>query len=116
MASRSLRLLIGTAMIAASGCVQQPAKVGSSAPRTNPTTASSSMQTLDMARDEGYRPVVVNGKALFCRREIPTGSTLPVTSCVDAVQLKFQVLREQQERQRLYEQAPGSGQPAEPPG
>lgn len=115
MDTQSLRLFIG-ALIAVGGCAQQPAKVGSSAPRANPTAASSSMPILDMARDEGYRPVVVSGKTLFCRREIPTGSTLPVTSCVDAVQLKFQVLREEQERQRLYEQPPGSAQPAEPPG
>lgn len=115
MAAQSLRLFI-VALIAASGCAQQPPKVGSSAPRAHPTAASSSMPILDMARDEGYRPVLVSGKTVYCRREIPTGSTLPVTSCVDAVQLKFQVLREQQERQRLYEQAPSSGLPPGPPG
>jgi hypothetical protein len=60
-------------------------------------------QLLDLARDAGYRPSVVNGNTVFCRREVPVGSNLPVRQCVDATRLRLEVLQEQQERARLQQ-------------
>ena len=69
-------------------------------------------QLMEMARDNGYRPEVRSGKTFFCRHEIPIGSTLPVTHCVNATNLRWEVEYEQQERRALQENAPMTGEPA----
>jgi len=33
---------------------------------------------------QGYRARVVRGEKVYCKREVPTGSNLPVTRCVSA--------------------------------
>ena len=108
-----LRIAAGAALAVIAGCAQQPLRDGSSvpAPRAAVAPAASAAaqagptgmtpELLGLARDEGYRPSVVNGNTVFCRREVPVGSNLPVRHCVDATRLRLEVLQEQQERARL---------------
>lgn len=109
---------------AAAGCAQQPVRPAAGAPvaaSSAAATASTPAKALppgitphimEMARDNGYRPEVRNGKTFFCRHEIPIGSTLPVTHCVDATNLRWEVEYEQQERRALEESSPMNGEPA----
>lgn len=115
MTGLQLRIAAGAAIAVIAGCAQQPVRAGSSvpAPRTAVAPAASGAaqagpagltpQLLDLARDAGYRPSVVNGNTVFCRREVPVGSNLPVRQCVDATRLRLEVLQEQQERARLQQ-------------
>lgn len=108
-----MRIAAAAAVVAIAGCAQQPVRATSGAPA--PTAAVTSAppgaaqsgpggitpELLGLARDEGYRPSVVNGNTVFCRREVPVGSNLPVRQCVDATRLRLEVLQQQQERARL---------------
>lgn len=117
-------IVITLAAAAAAGCAQQavrPAAGGAAAPSsaamaTTPAAHGKTYgippQLLQMARDDGYRPMVRDGEAIFCRREIPTGSTLPRTHCVNSTGLRFEIQREQRERRALEHQAPMVGQPS----
>ena len=123
-----LRIAAGAAIAIITGCAQQPVRDTSGVPTTRAAVApaqsgatqaatthagaaqagaaqagpgSMTPEILGLARDEGYRPSVVNGNTVFCRREVPVGSMLPVRQCVDATRLRLEVLQEQQERQRL---------------
>lgn len=121
-----LRISALAVLATAAGCAQQPVQPASSVPAASSMAMASapaqgspkgnsygiSTQLLQMARDDGYRPTMRDGKAFFCRRHIPTGSTLPRTQCVDSTGLRFEIQREQQERQALYQQAPIVGQPS----
>lgn len=108
-----LRLAAGAVMAAIAGCAQQPVRAPASAPAAQaaaaPAPAAAAQagaagltpELLGLARDAGYRPSVVNGNTVFCRREVPVGSNLPVRQCVDATRLRLEVLQQQEERQRL---------------
>jgi hypothetical protein len=37
---------------------------------------------------QGYKPRVVRGEKVYCKREVPTGSNLPVTRCMSAESAK----------------------------
>lgn len=125
MASVRARILIATAMVAFAGCAQQavktdpaaPVAASSPAPASAPATSAHSWpdgvspHILKLARDQGYRPLVSNGHTVFCKTEIPTGSTLPRRHCVNSVTLRFEVLQEQQARERLNQSGPMVGQP-----
>ena len=103
----------GAAMLAmCSGCATQssrgtPVSAANDAPPVNYT----SKQILQMAFDQGYRPLTHDGKTVYCRREVPIGSNLPETRCVTAAELRFQILQAQRDRQLLEQGAPIVGQP-----
>lgn len=84
------------------GCAQQPVK---GMPTQEPVTAQpitlTHQQLLSMARDAGYRPVTRDGKTIYCHKEIPTGSMLPVIRCINEESLRFAVLQARRERQLL---------------
>lgn len=113
MTGLQLRIAAGAAIAVVGGCAQQPARAPSSvtappaAVAPAPSTAARAVRAgltpelMGLARDAGYRPAVVNGNTVFCRREVPVGSNLPVRHCVDATRLRFEVLQQQEERQRL---------------
>ena len=115
------QLFIGTVLAALAGCAAQPRAAGPHALAAADTGAPAASapakpkplvvpglttQMLALARDDGYRPRMVDGQFRFCRVEIPVGSDLPVRQCVNTTQLKFQVLQEQQTRQNLEEGSP----------
>lgn len=119
------RIITAAALVGLAGCAQQAVKpnpqapVAASSPAAAQATSSSAQQwpdgvsphILQLARDEGYRPMVSNGHTVFCKSEIPTGSTLPTRRCVNSVSLRFEVLREQQQRQALEQGVPMVGKP-----
>ncbi len=123
MAALQLRVVIGATILFAAGCAQQPVEsthratvAASSTTSAAPVTAEATSdgltpELLDMARDNGYRSYVRNGQTVFCRKEIPIGSSLPTTHCVDATRLRFEVQQEQQQRRILRQGAPMVGQP-----
>jgi hypothetical protein len=117
MAELPFRIVLGAAVIALASCAQQAVKPAPSMPiaatTSAPATASAASnhaqvwpdgitpQILAMARDDGYRSSVRDGKVFFCKTEIPVGSNLPVRHCLDAVHLRWQVEQEQRQRQEL---------------
>jgi hypothetical protein len=121
MAAVRLPLLVGTALIAIAGCAGQARQAGSNPPAaaasSAPVVAAQGRQKplvvpgltthlLALARDDGYKPRMVDGQFRFCRVETPVGSNLPVRQCVNTTQLRFELMNEQATRQNLEEQAP----------
>jgi len=121
MAALRVHLLIGTVLIAVAGCAGQPTQVGVNEPATATSGAAATSASakpkplvvpgltthlLAQARDDGYKPRMVDGRFRFCRVQTPVGSNLPVRQCVNTTQLKFELLQEQATRQNLEEQAP----------
>ncbi len=112
-------LLMTTALTLAlcAGCATQSSTqatgnaTAGTAATTSPPTSYTSKQILQLAFDQGYRPRTHDGKTIYCRREVPTGSNLPRTRCVNATELRFEVLQAEHERQQLEESAPMIGQP-----
>ncbi len=117
-------LAVGVAFTA--GCAQAPRRTASSAtnapsaavsapsPAASPggtTAAGVTPQLLEMARNDGYRPMTRDGETLFCRNQIPIGSNLPIKHCVNSARLRSEVLEEQQERLNLNQQRAEIGQP-----
>ncbi len=118
-------LAVGVAITA--GCAQAPRRTAPSA-TTAPSTAAAAPSTaasaggataadvtpqlLEMARNDGYRPVSRDGETLYCRNQIPIGSNLPIRHCVNSTRLRFEVLEEQQERLNLNQQKAMIGQPS----
>jgi len=124
MATLRLHLLIGTMVLAAAGCAEQPREAASSPPpaaaAATPaaSAAAKPMQAvladvpgltphvLAMARDDGYRPRVVDGQVQFCRVEIPVGTALRHRHCVNATALRWEVEQEQEQRRDLRQSPP----------
>ncbi len=121
--TRHLCVLAATGALIA-GCAQSPRRVAPSAPAaaalSTPSTAPGASRAapaglshplLEMARNDGYRPMTRDGKTVFCRTQIPIGSNLPIKHCVNSVRLRFEVQEEQQERLNLGQQRAEIGQP-----
>jgi hypothetical protein len=115
-----LRVLIGATILFAAGCAQQPVRsdpaaapvaVSASPKSVEATSDDLTPELLDFARDNGYRPYVRNGQTVFCRREIPIGSSLPTTHCVDATNLRFEFEAQERQRRQMRQGAPMVGQP-----
>ena len=121
MAALRLHALIGAVLIVAAGCAGQPRQAGPGIPTAAATGAPTTAQVVDaavadtpgltphvltMARDDGYRPRVTEGKVLFCRREIPVGTSLPHMHCVNATGLRWEVEQEQEQRRDLRQGVP----------
>lgn len=122
MAAFRFHLLLGTALIAAAGCAQQPVRpdhtsppaVSSAAPATPAATAASiqamkgavSPSLLLFAHDQGFRQVVIkDNNYYFCKTEDPMGSIIPIRQCLDRVQLESLQVRVEQQRQQLSRRA-----------
>lgn len=95
-----VHLLLGTAMIAAAGCAQQPQRVAPPVAAAAPVSAASAAATLQLASrsipprlvafayQQGYRELVVEGKNYyFCRVAPPMGSVIPRPICINQLQL-----------------------------
>lgn len=121
MAAVRLPLLVGTALIAIAGCAGQPRQAGpdstAAAAASAPATSAAAqhkplvvpgltVHLLAQARDDGYKPRMVDGQFRFCRTHIPVGSNLPRTSCVSTSDLRIELLQEEQTRETLQQQAP----------
>jgi hypothetical protein len=121
MTALRLHLLLGTALIAAAGCAQQPRKADYSAPAAvaaaAPNSASAAVSTrlagafpaplLVFAYEQGWRQVVVRGNDhYFCRSDAPSGSLIPSHRCVTESQLEFIRLTVEQQRQQLTKPIP----------
>ena len=92
-------LLLGTAMIAAAGCAQQPQRVAPPVATAAPSAASAAAalqlasrsippRLVAFAYQQGYRQLVVEGKNYyFCRIAPPMGSQIPQPICINQLQL-----------------------------
>lgn len=121
MATLRLPLLLGTALIAAAGCAQQPVRADRTSPTppsatAPPASASASLQAMQsavspsllvFAYDQGWRQVMVSGNAYyFCRSDAPSGSLIASARCVTESQLEFIRLTAEQQRQQLTKPIP----------
>lgn len=120
MATLRLPLLLGTALIAAAGCAQQPPKADYTAPAavsaTTPASASAaslrlasafSPRLLVFAYDQGWRQVVVSGNEhYFCRADAPSGSLIASHRCVTESELEFMQYTVEQQKEQLTKPVP----------
>ena len=125
MATLRVHLLLGTALIAATACAQQPvrsdhiARMGMStaAPNTPAATAATaasvhwasafSPRLLVFAYEQGWRQVMMVGdKQYFCRADVPSGSLLTEHRCVTQSQLEFIRLLVEQQQEQLRKPIP----------
>lgn len=121
MATLRLPLLLGTALIAAAGCAQQPVRADLTSPtpvtaQAAPASAASSLQAMQsavspsllvFAYDQGWRQVMVSGNDYyFCRSDAPSGSLIASPRCVTESQLEFIRLTAEQQRQQLAKPIP----------
>jgi hypothetical protein len=118
MATLRLHLLLGTALIAATGCAQQPVRsdhiMSTTAPNTTAATAVSvhwasafPPRLLVFAYEQGWRQVVMVGdKQYFCRADVPSGSLLTEHRCVTQSQLEFIRLMVEQQQEQLRKPIP----------
>lgn len=122
MAALRRRLLLGTALLAAAGCAQQPPRASHEAPAAvtatapHPATAATSAQALTsafpprllvFAYDQGWRQVVLVGKNhYFCRTDAPPGSLIDSPYCVTQWQMETEQLLVQQQQEKLQQPIP----------
>jgi hypothetical protein len=118
MATLRLHLLLGTALIAAAGCAQQPVRADhtamaatasseSAAASLQPLTSTFSPRLLVFAYEQGWRQVVISGNdRYFCRADAPAGSLIASHRCVTESQLEFIQLAVEQQRQQLTKPVP----------
>lgn len=122
MATLRLPLLLGTTLIAAAGCAQQPVRADHTPPAAVSTAPSASAPgaasaqllasafprtLLVFAYDQGWRQVVMVGnERYFCRSDVPSGSLIPLPRCVTLSQLRFIRLTVEQQRQQLTKPIP----------
>lgn len=122
MTALRLQLLLGTTLLAAAGCAQQPPRASYEAPTAvaatapNAATAATSTQALTnafpprllvFAYDQGWRQVVAVGdKHYFCRTDAPPGSLIDTPQCVTQWQMETEQLLVQQEQDKLRQPIP----------
>lgn len=115
-------LLLGTALIAAAACAQQPQKADYAAPATAsaaaPTSGSTATPTrlsasafpprlLVYAYEQGWRQVVAVGNdRYFCRADIPSGSLIASHRCLSESELQTEQLLVQQEQEKMMQPIP----------
>ena len=117
---RSSLLAVGVLLVAA--CASQPASspapAAAPAPAATPApAAASSAQASPEARPEAdaaaqlekkfqeaaksYRVVQKDGKTLYCKKEKPINSTIPIVQCITEAQLRLQVEQMDELRNRM---------------
>lgn len=127
MAALRFHLLLGTVLIAAAGCANQPARTDNNvaaaaspgaASATTPATSASSAASIQamksnvppsllvFAHDQGYTHVVIKGdKYSFCKTEDEIGELIPTRQCLDPTQLESLRVRVQQQQQDMQRRA-----------
>jgi hypothetical protein len=87
---------------------ESPADESATASQAAPATESSAYEEAVAAEDREfkrlaatYKRVKREGKELYCRREKPLGSRLPVESCLTEVQLRANIRTAQDARDKL---------------
>jgi hypothetical protein len=123
MATLRYQLLLGTILIAAAGCAQQPLRADRTASPPIPATASTTSafttasnqlsasafppRLLVFAYEQGWRQVIAQGnKHYFCRADTPSGSIMPQQRCITQSQLEVERLLVQQQQQYLRQPIP----------
>lgn len=110
-------LLLGSALIVAAGCAQQPQKADYTAPAavsaTAPNAASIQLASafsprlLVFAYEQGWRQVVVSGNDhYFCRGDAPSGSMIASHRCITESDLEFMQVAVEQQRQQMVKPIP----------
>lgn len=115
-------LLLGTALLVAAGCAQQPTRADHTAPApvaaTAPSPANTTASTqallsafppslLVFAYDQGWRQVVaVGNNRYFCRTDAPPGSLIEGPYCVTQWQMQTEQLLVQQQQEKLRQPIP----------
>lgn len=116
MTAVRLHLLLGTALIAAAGCAQQPTRPSAPAV-TAPSSASAAApielasafppRLLVFAYEQGWRQVVVSGNNhYFCRADVPSGSLIASDRCVTQADMETEQLLVQQQQEKLRQPIP----------
>lgn len=121
MAALRCSLLLGTALLTAAGCAQQPQRADYTAPAAASTTApipavAASTQRLAgafpprllvYAYEQGWRQVVVVGNnRYFCRADVPSGSLIASHRCLTESELQADQLLVQQEQEKVMQPIP----------
>lgn len=120
MTAVRLHLFLGSALVAAAGCAQQPVRADYTAPAAmtapSPTITTASTQALTrafpppllvFAYEQGWRQVVVSGNDhYFCRSDAPSGSLIPSHRCITQSELDFIRLTVEQQREQLTKPIP----------
>ncbi|HEX5461744.1 MAG TPA: hypothetical protein VFX20_17405 [Steroidobacteraceae bacterium] len=120
MATLRTHLLLGTVLIAAGGCAQQPVRADYTAPAAVSATAPASVNAastqlasafpaplLVFAYEQGWRQVMLRGNdRYFCRSDAPSDSLIPSQRCVTESQLEFMRLTVEQQREQLTHPLP----------
>jgi hypothetical protein len=113
-----LPLLLGTALIAAAGCAQQPTKADYTAPAVSSVAAAPGAAPIQLASafpprllvfayEQGWRQVVVSGNNhYFCRADVPSGSLIASDRCVTQADLQSEQLLVQQQQEKLRQPIP----------
>jgi hypothetical protein len=114
-------LLLGTALIAAAGCAQQPVRSDYMTPPASAATATSSVAAapsqvltkafppslLVFAYDQGWRQVVVVGNNhYFCRTDAAPGSLINGRYCITQWEMQTERLLVQQQQEKLRQPIP----------
>jgi len=115
----SMLLAISAALAAcASAPAESPAPAAAPAPAAKPvaaavaatpeaTTEAGAATALDKKFQEAarsYRQVEKDGKTLYCKKEKPVNSTIPKTTCMTESELRVEVERMDDMRQRMRNQ------------
>lgn len=122
MTGLRLHLLLGTALLSAAGCAQQPKRADYAAPApvatAAPSPASGTAATqalmkafppglLVFAYDQGWRQVVAVGNDhYFCRTDAPPGSLIDSPYCVTQWQMQTEQLLVQEQKEKLGQPIP----------
>ena len=122
MTGLRLHLILGIALLAATGCAEQPRRAHYTAPAAaaaaapNATTTAASTQALTsafpprllvFAYDQGWREVVLIGNNhYFCRTDAPPGTMIEGHYCVTQWQMETEQLLVQQQQEKLREPIP----------
>jgi hypothetical protein len=126
VASIRLPLLLGTVLIAAAGCANQPERANQNTPQASSSAPPSATAADDsaansasnaalkemqksvgphllmFAHDQGYSQVMIKDKSYyFCKVEDPMGSIIPVRQCISQAQLETLQVQVQQQREQI---------------
>jgi hypothetical protein len=100
---------------ATAAAVQMPAATPvKPAPSTSAASTSDERMAEQQLRFQGYRPSMVNGEEMYCRREAPLGSRLQSTRhCVTLAEAELMAKEGKETTERLQRNTPGCLMPAQ---
>ena len=127
VAGSSGPLVAAAALLVLAGCASNAHRAeGSSAatsdivPSTalaadSPMAGATVVQSADLtlkATQEGFHTEVRNGQLLYCWTDQSLGTRIPTRKCLNAVQLKLRLQREERQRQQMQHSLAGPACPA----